>query len=540
MMKTKFIVLTGAFIMSILFSLKINAQCYYAQATTFWAKAKTTGIADLDNVINNENTLLKAVFGVNIDLYVGGDYVNNENAMFAPGCNFVNCEGEIWLGLNLMSQLFKKTHGIERLKAIFAHEYAHALQKRWGFAGYGKYPELHADFLAGYYTGVKGAVSSDLLDAFVKEFYSQGDTYFFSAGHHGTGTERGCAFIEGYKIATVNHYNTYQAYLAGIDYIRINNPCISFKSTKQYETNPTQITNVEKGNVEITSEKKSLRLVNNLRQIIGYTSPNSSYKAENVQAGVYYITPKFEGFMGTYALPTIPIEVKPNTKVIVNITKVRNFFSISCNISYRYIELPKPIDYYKDGFDAYQAKNFNSALENLTNEINSHPTNYNAYFFRAICKSQLNDRKGSIEDLKIILEHNDEILNPVFLLGTIYNNIGYSYVELNDITSAEPYIKKALEINPFEAYIWGSSGTLNFKKGNYDQCIKDMARSIELTDSKLSQAPTLENQGYSYYYRGIAYLKLKKNKLACADLLKAKEFGYKLAEQEYLNNCGKK
>ncbi len=234
------------------------------------------------------------------------------------------------------------------------------------------------------------------------------------------------------------------------------------------------------------------------------------------------------------------LEIKPYTKLTVVISKVHNFFSVGCTYSWKYEELPKPINYYKDGYAAYQAKNFSSALDNLTKEINSNPTNYNAYFFRSLCKAELEDRKGSIEDLKIILEHNDEILNPAFLLGTVYNNIGYGYIQLDDLASAEPYIYKALAINPYEAYIWGSSGTLNYKKNNYEQCIKDMTRSIELMENKLSIAPTLENQGYSYYYRGMAYIKLKKNKLGCADLLKAKEFGYKLAEQEYLNHCGKK
>ena len=362
-MKNKSKIIGLLFLSFLLLQNQGMCQCYYAQPTSFWAKGKSTGITDLDNIINNENVLLKAIFGVNIDLYVGGDAVNQENAMFAPICGYQNCEGEIWLGLNLMSSLFKKTHGLERLKAVFAHEYAHALQSRWGFVGYGKYPELHADFLAGYYTGIKGTVSSNLLESFVKEFYSMGDYNFFSASHHGTGTERGCAFIEGYKIATEYHYNTYQAYLAGIDYVRLNNPCISFKIQKQYETAPVVNTNTEKGTIEITTDKKTLRLVNNQRQIIGYTSPSSSYKVENIPVGLYYITPKFEGFMGTYALPQLPIQVNPNTKVIAHISKVRNFFSLSYKVSYSYYELPKPNNFFKEGYDFFQSKNFDLAIE---------------------------------------------------------------------------------------------------------------------------------------------------------------------------------
>lgn len=516
-----------------------TAQCYYSQPTSFWAKGKSTGIIELDNALNNENILLNAVFGVNIDLFVGGDQVNAENAMFAPICNHQNCQGEIWLGLNLMSSLFKKEHGLERLKAVFAHEYAHALQSKWGFSGYGKFPELHADFLAGYYIGIKGSVSEEMLTSFVDQFYSIGDNDFFSKDHHGTGTERGCAFIEGYKVATVNHLNTYQAYLAGIDYVRINTPCVSFKIQKQYEAAPVNVVNVEKGEIIITSDKKSLRLINNLGQIFGYSSPLSPFKAVDIPVGTYNIRPVFDGFMGPYSLPTIPIEVKPYSRVIVNITKVKNFWSIQCNVNYQYVDLPKPIDFYADGYKEFKNQNYVSAIEKMNKEIVKNPSNHNAYFIRAICKSENGDRNGAIADYKFILNNNNEIHNPIFLLGTIYNNIGYSYLELGEYENAQKYISSALELSPYEYYIWGSSGELNFKTGKYEQCVKDYTKSIELMESKISLASSLENNGTSYYYRGLAYLKLKKNNLACIDFKKALELGYTKANEELNKSCNK-
>jgi len=461
--------------------------------------------------------------------------------MFAQGCGYQNCEGEIWLGLNLMSSLFKKTHGLERLKAVFAHEYAHALQNKWGFAGYGKYPELHADFLAGYYTGVKGTVSSELLESFVKEFYSMGDFNFFSTSHHGTGTERGCAFVEGYKIATVNHYNTYQAYLAGIDYVRLNNPCISFKSIKQYEVTPSNsVSNLPKGSLSIIgNRKRTCRIFSQNNQLLATVSQGQSYDAENLPQGQYFVkTNTYFKLFGWSRTADIIFTINEDTKTKIEIKKIGLLGGMS--LRYSSTSLPKPQQHYNEGFDAYKAKNYSIALEKFNIEINLHPDNYNAYFFRGICKSELNDREGSLKDYKTILEHKEEILKPVFLLGTLYNNIGYCYVELKDFVNAEKYLKVALELNPYEYYIWGSSGELNYYTGNYEQSVKDFSKSIELMENKMSKASSSESNGFAYYFRGLAYIKLKKNKLACGDFTKAKELGYAKAEDELLKNCQKK
>jgi tetratricopeptide (TPR) repeat protein len=516
----------------------INAQCYYGQPTYWWAKSKTTGLPTLDNILNTENILLQAIFNVNIDLYVGGEQINEKNAMFAPKCGYQNCEGEIWLGLNLMSSLFKKPQGLERLKAVFAHEYAHALQYKLGFAGYGKYPELHADYLAGYYIGVKGGVSADLLQAFVNEFYSMGDPYFFSPDHHGTGTERGCAFIEGYKIATEYHYNIYQAYYAGIDYVRANTPCASFKTAKQYDAAPVNNKITEKGTLVIMSEKKKLVLVDMFGRVIGHSSPGRPYYNNNLQSGTYYITPWFNGLLGGgYRLPTLTVEIKGYTKTTALISNVKNFFVLDYDLTLWNDNLPRPEDYYKSGYEAYKANNYTLAQHKFDKQIDSIPQDYNARFLRAICKSNLGDRNGAIQDYMVILENQNEILNPTFLLGTVYNNIGYCYLELKDYTKAEVYIKRALELNPYEYYIWGSSGKLNYCKGNYNKTIADMNKALELINSRASKASSSENVGFYYYYRGLAYLNLKKKTLACNDFTKAKELGYDDASVQIQKNC---
>lgn len=234
-----------------------NAQCYYKDATSFWSSSKTTGNLKLDNMINTENAMLNAIFGVHIDLYVGGDVENNGNALFHPSCKLQGCIGQIWLGKNLMNELFQQAHGPDRLKAVFAHEYGHALQHQHGWAGSGKHKELHADFLSGYYIGVKGSISEDKLTSFIDQFYSIGDNNFFSASHHGTGLERACAFREGYKFATDLGYTVYQAYVVGKDYVLANTPCTSYKPTKTYKKvgTPAKV-EVQKGSLVLKSEKK--------------------------------------------------------------------------------------------------------------------------------------------------------------------------------------------------------------------------------------------------------------------------------------------
>jgi hypothetical protein len=60
--------------------------------------------------------------------------------------------------------------------------------------------ELHADFFAGYYLGLKRLIGPMDVKAFTDSIYLKGDNNFTSPQHHGTGAERLRTVIAGYKL----------------------------------------------------------------------------------------------------------------------------------------------------------------------------------------------------------------------------------------------------------------------------------------------------------------------------------------------------
>jgi hypothetical protein len=205
------------------------AQCLSGQSSHFSKEALSvsSGSPQLDNIIRSEYVLLSQTFGLSVDLYFGGDSYGSGNAFFkhTPYCSSPNCVGIVAVGRNLLAERIPKKYGIELTKAIMAHEFGHALQAKLGWRNSGKWGELHADFMAGYYMAQKRYITEDLLASFIREFYNMGDFGFYDPNHHGTPTERGCAFREGFFASRRYNLNLYGAYKGGVAYLRNGTPC---------------------------------------------------------------------------------------------------------------------------------------------------------------------------------------------------------------------------------------------------------------------------------------------------------------------------
>jgi len=67
-------------------------------------------------------------------------------------------DGTVFIGLALLSNEWRATYGTGlSIPAIIAHEYAHIAQFKYKFPWTeGKWPELHADFLAGWFIAHRG------------------------------------------------------------------------------------------------------------------------------------------------------------------------------------------------------------------------------------------------------------------------------------------------------------------------------------------------------------------------------------------------
>jgi tetratricopeptide (TPR) repeat protein len=168
----------------------------------------------------------------------------------------------------------------------------------------------------------------------------------------------------------------------------------------------------------------------------------------------------------------------------------------------------------------YRNKDFNLSISDYTKTLSLSPDDTNALFMRALAKTEQGDRTSAIEDYdKIIkLENSVEPIN--FKISTVYNNKAYCLVHLENFNEALLNVNKALVLDKTEAYIWDTRGELYYKIKQYQKCISDMNSAI-----------LIKENGNSYYYRGLAQLKLGKKIQGCKDLSKASDLGHEQATE---------
>jgi len=146
----------------------------------------TTGDRKLDEILFKQKEDLESFFGVEIQLLFGTEISRSGNAFFSPACPSLYCDGKVVLGKYLMLELSRLSNSYTRLLGVFAHEFGHAMQHKYGWSGNSKWRELHADYLAGFYLGKTKVMSqSDVVSSF-REFSSRGDFNFYNPDHHGT------------------------------------------------------------------------------------------------------------------------------------------------------------------------------------------------------------------------------------------------------------------------------------------------------------------------------------------------------------------
>jgi len=153
----------------------------------------------------------------------------NEGGAFATNAECLNrSDGTVFFGRARFRQTMALAeHPDVALTAICAHEFAHILQLKRGLVGIlnagsptVKRSELHADFLAGFYSGMRkldrpnypAAVFATLLE-------SLGDWNVYSRNHHGRPDERAAAIVRGYEVAYRERRGFSEAVQIGINYV---------------------------------------------------------------------------------------------------------------------------------------------------------------------------------------------------------------------------------------------------------------------------------------------------------------------------------
>jgi len=168
------------------------------------------------------------VFGVNPNLVMFDDG-QSPNAFASPQITLYGFTGTVYFGIGLVrNQLWSMDKGEAAVAGIMAHEFSHILQMKMGSTLTGKYRELHADFMAGYYLHAKSYVARADIKPFAQSLFETGDYNFRSPVHHGTPEERVSAMLAGYN----TELPLVQAFHAGERYMSVDQagPAVGIES----------------------------------------------------------------------------------------------------------------------------------------------------------------------------------------------------------------------------------------------------------------------------------------------------------------------
>ena len=163
--------------------------------------------------------------------------------------------------------------------------------------------------------------------------------------------------------------------------------------------------------------------------------------------------------------------------------------------------------YARIGYLYETQKNYRKAIEYYTKAIWENKKNFFSIFHRGLCKSKSGDRSGGIVDYMQAIKYEGLV---DYDYGTVYNNIAYSYLCMGNYNQSEKYINEALIRNHMEWYIWDTDGELAYKIGDFGRCISSMNNSITIDNKNAN----------SYYYRGLAKVKIGNHSGAYGDLQK--------------------
>lgn len=176
---------------------------------------------------------------------------------------------------------------------------------------------------------------------------------------------------------------------------------------------------------------------------------------------------------------------------------------------------------------AYDAMGYFASIDsNYEKALTANPENTDALFRRAMTRSANGDREGAIRDYDEIIRLEKSAKPTIYKMSTIYNNKAYCLVQLGNLEQALPLVTKALELDQTESYIWDTRGELNYKLGQFQKCIDDMDNAL-----------IIKKNNNSYFYRGLAKIKLAKKTEGCEDLKLSQELGKKEAFLEIGKYC---
>lgn len=158
-------------------------------------------------------------------------------------------------------------------------------------------------------------------------------------------------------------------------------------------------------------------------------------------------------------------------------------------------------------------KQYKEAIEQYSHFIALDSTHEEAYFRRAVLRSELRHWKEAMNDWRQVLRINPKNVEA-------WRNKGLSHFQSAQYDSAIQAFNKALEIQPDEAYTYINRGYSHYLVNHPKKALADLNRGLD----------GLPKYYLGYYFRALVYLQIKKKKKACSDVETAITLGMKEKE----------
>ena len=199
---------------------------------------------------------------------------------------------------------------------------------------------------------------------------------------------------------------------------------------------------------------------------------------------------------------------------------------------------------------------FDSAVFFFSKVLQSDPDNADYIKYRAECRYEIGDNKGSLDDALRLMELDPDELSAPWIAGL-------ASWELRKYDETLKYLNMCVARDSANTnFFWARSVVYDTLK-NYQESLTDLNKCIELDSSSAkyyltrgfmqlikfenfkaalndyNRAIQLEpNYGKAYLYRGMFYADFSSNReQACADLKKAHEYGYDPKMETYKKYC---
>jgi tetratricopeptide (TPR) repeat protein len=132
---------------------------------------------------------------------------------------------------------------------------------------------------------------------------------------------------------------------------------------------------------------------------------------------------------------------------------------------------------------------FKTAQSILTEGVKKFPDQAQLHFYLGTISDRLGDKQAVVESMKLVIQ-----IDPNHVQGLNY--LAYTYSEMNkDLEQAETLVKRALALEPKDAYVMDTYGWILYKKG-------ETSASIRMLEAAYKNQPTesviLDHLGDAY------------------------------------------